>query len=175
MQRFPDVAVKRRHRNSLSQHKNAAKTNAKSAWDELCIVLTRHTTTLRTNSQLAGAGSSSIDPRRHCRRLDRRCRLNALVRAPEAGTHSHVMALGSDIPQWTDRYWIADGRSRAPCASMNFTLVISTRSHDSSPARSTQMVPEKVHAVPFTRNFDIVHVLTVAFLGFPCHRAVCVS
>ena len=57
------------------------------------------------------------------------------------------------ISQWTVRYWIEDGRSRAPCASMNFTLVISTRSHDSSPALSTQMVPEKVHAVPFTRKF----------------------
>ena len=59
----------------------------------------------------------------------------------------------SDISQWTDRYWIADGRSRAPCASMNFTLAISTRSHDSSPHWSTLMVPEKVHAVPFTRKF----------------------
>ena len=37
------------------------------------------------------------------------------------------------VPRWTDRYWTAGGRLRAPCASMNFTLVISTKSHYSSP------------------------------------------
>ena len=40
-----------------------------------------------------------------------------------------------------------------PCAAMNFSLAISTRSHDSSPHGSTPMVPEKVHAVPFIRKF----------------------
>ena len=69
-----------------------------------------------------------------------------------------------NISQWTVRYWIACGLSGAPCTSMNLTLVISTRSHDSLPARSTQMVPERVHLL---ECFDIVHVLTEAFLIFP--------
>ena len=46
----------------------------------------------------------------------------------------------------TDRYWITVGRSRVPCASMNFTLAISIREHDSSPywssGRSTHGVGE---------------------------------
>ena len=63
------------------------------------------------------------------------------------------LRISGEISQWTDRYWIAGGRSRAPCASMKFTLVISTRSHDYSLAWSTQMVLEKVHTVPFTRKF----------------------
>ena len=75
-------------------------------------------------------------------------RTGTFVASPEP-----ELRTSGDIPQWTDRYWISDGLSRAPCASMNFTLVISTRSHDSSPARSTQMVQEKVHYVPFTRKF----------------------
>ena len=49
---------------------------------------------------------------------------------------------------------------------MNFTLVISTRFHESSPAGSTQIVPESTlcHSL---ESFDIVHVLTEAFLGVP--------
>ena len=81
-------------------------------------------------------------------RFLRKQRTGTFVTSPEP-----ELRTSCDISQWTDRYWIADGRSRAPCASMNFNLVISTRSHDSSPARSTQMVPEKVHDVPFTRKF----------------------
>ena len=91
----------------------------------------------------------------------RKQRTGTFVTSPEP-----AMRASCDISQWTGRYWIAGGKSWAPCASMNFTLVISTRSHDSSPARPTQIVPEKVHAVPFSRKFDIVHVLIEAFLGF---------
>ena len=81
----------------------------------------------------------------------------AVWRKPRTGTFvtspEPELRTSGDISQWTDRYWIADGRSRSPCAAMNFTLAISTRSHDSSPHGSTPMVPEKVHAVPFTRKF----------------------
>ena len=58
-----------------------------------------------------------------------------------------------DISQWTDRYWIVVGRSQSPRDAKNFTIAISTRSQDSSEHVSTLMVPEKVHAVPFTRKF----------------------
>ena len=62
----------------------------------------------------------------------------------------------------------AGGLSRASYASMNFTLVISTRPHGSSPALSTQMVLEKVHTLCHLLEIcDIVHVLTDTFLGFP--------
>ena len=44
-------------------------------------------------------------------------------------------------------------------------------SHDSSPVRSKQMVPEKVHGdstlCHLLESFDIVHILTEVFLGFP--------
>ena len=47
-------------------------------------------------------------------------------------------------------------RVACPCASMEFTLVISTRSHYSSLDRSTQMVLEKVHALPFTQTRKVL-------------------
>ena len=77
----------------------------------------------------------------------------------------------SDISQWTDRYWIAGGRSWAPCASMNSSVVISTTGpghcHDSPPHWSTQMVPEKAQAVPFTRIFLFRPCLSRGLFGFP--------
>ena len=49
----------------------------------------------------------------------------------------------------------------------NFTLVISTRSLDSSPPQSTQMVQEKVQAVPFTGKFSYSPCLSRSLFGFP--------
>ena len=47
-------------------------------------------------------------------------------------------------------------RVACPCASIDFTLVISTRSRYSSLDRSTQMVLEKVHALPFTQTRKVL-------------------
>ena len=57
---------------------------------------------------------------------------------------------------------------------MNFTLAISTRwSRKSSSHMSTQMVPEKVHAVPLFESFGIFHVLAEAFLCSPDYCLEC--
>ena len=50
----------------------------------------------------------------------------------EKATHGNLrfkpeLRTSGDISQRTYSYWIVGGWSRAPCASMNFTLVISTR------------------------------------------------
>ena len=50
----------------------------------------------------------------------------------------------SNILQWTDRYSIASGRSQAPSASMNLSLVVFARSSLSPHSRSTRIVQEKV-------------------------------
>ena len=84
----------------------------------------------------------------------------AVWRKPRTGTFitssEPELRSSCDISQWTDRYWIRLSRGwpfAVPvCCHMNFTLAISTRSHDSSAHVSTLRVPDKVHAVPFTRK-----------------------
>ena len=81
----------------------------------------------------------------------------AVWRNPRTGTFCASEGeprISSDISQWTDRYSIASGRSRAPSASLNLLLAISTRSLPrlSSHGGSTRTVPEKVHAVPLTQK-----------------------
>ena len=69
--------------------------------------------------------------------------------------------IGGDISQWTDRYSIASGRLRAPCASLNSPLAISTRPLVFAVIpRQHGKGPEKVHAFPQTRKQ----------LSFPCLR-----
>ena len=73
-----------------------------------------------------------------------------------------------DTSQWTDRYSIASGRSRAPSASMNLPLEISTRSSLSSHGGSTQTVQEKVHSFPLTQkllSFPWLRRNLLVFLG----------
>ena len=73
--------------------------------------------------------------------------------ASDSGSEGEPRISG-DKSQCTDRYSIASGRSRAPFASTNLLLAISTRSSPglSSHGESTWTVPEKVHAVPLTRK-----------------------
>ena len=72
------------------------------------------------------------------------------------------LRISGDISQWTDLYWIAGGWSRAPCASMNFTLVISgcTIHHSLGPHKWCWIKSQLCHLL---ESFDIVHVLTEAF------------
>ena len=81
----------------------------------------------------------------------------AVCRNPRTGTSCASQGeprISGDKSQWTDRYSIASGRSRAPSASTNLLLAISTRSSPglSSHGESTRTVPEKVHALPHTRK-----------------------
>ena len=60
----------------------------------------------------------------------------------------------SDTSQWTDRYWISYGRLQARSMTLNFSLVMSTRSPQ-SPVKS--VIPrlvhrEKVQALQFIRK-----------------------
>ena len=68
--------------------------------------------------------------------------------------------------QWTGRYSIALGRSRAPSASLDLPPAISTRSSLSSHCRSTRT--QKVHAFPLTRkrlSFPLLRKSLSVFLG----------
>ena len=109
----------------------------------------------------------------------------AVWRNPRRGTFCASEGeprISSDISQWTDRYSIASGRSRAPSASLNLLLAISTRSLPrlSSHGGSTRTVPEKVHAVPLTRkplSFPWLSRNLSVFLGsvFSCVSSIYVS
>ena len=74
--------------------------------------------------------------------------------------------ISGDILQWTGRYSIALGRSRAPSASLDLPPAISTRSSLSSHCRSTRT--QKVHAFPLTRkrlSFPLLRKSLSVFLG----------